>query len=837
MLRAVDDVGDLCSSSGDPCIIRDHVSVVDGTHLDFGSRAVMLDVDGQIDIGRGRVTLSCGHFYTTGGNTPAFTGRGSWAGGPMEGGDLTLEASAVTLARAIRAQGLPAGSITIDAQGDVLVGALIDVHSTGGDGDGGTILIKSHSGSVTLAGALDAHGGHASGGGSIAITAAFDVLVEEALDATGGGYDGGEITVYAGRDVSIGADLRVSSIAHDGSGGDVMVSAAGEISFAGAIEVSSDGSSGAGAYAGDGGDQTYVAQQGISIDRGVVLRSRGARPDGDGGSIVLSADQGILVEGRIKAKGAGAGGDVEVESLAGGATLAGEVDVSGGGDSSGGSVTITVAGDVLVNDRIDASGGGDGGEVSAISSVGNVMLESLVDASGGRTARGGIVEIASNGDILVANPIDVTGGEFDGGEISIDAGSDVWLSSDLVASATSRSGSGGEITVGAANNVHLTGPLVAAADGSNWPGNFAGDGGSQSYAAGSDISIDDAVVIRTEGGSPDGRGGSVDTYAAGDVFLRGRLEANTPGIAGVGGNNTVEGCNVAVGPGGVMEALGSLGVNTLSVRRQLTISADSEVLAGPEHGINEFAYSDPAEPPVVAGVVLPAPRLVLDYRLPVCPRCGNGVIEDDETCDDGNAVGSDGCNDRCQDEGCVADTPGYPGVALCVDGLACTVDTCDVVHHRCLNIVDCDDGIDCTRDICVNGVCTGVADCPDGAVCSAASGECMDIASTTTVPIARCGNSIVDEDEECDDGDTVWQAGQACRGDCSLVACGDPDDSGTLSATDALLILLAAVGGAQCDPCIADIDGSLGPPTASDALRVLRCAVGEAIELGCPPCE
>jgi len=131
--------------------------------------------------------------------------------------------------------------------------------------------------------------------------------------------------------------------------------------------------------------------------------------------------------------------------------------------------------------------------------------------------------------------------------------------------------------------------------------------------------------------------------------------------------------------------------------------------------------------------------------------------------------------------------------------------------------------------------------------------------STTLSGGAVCGNGTVDAGEECDDGNVVWQPGQSCAADCTAVACGDPDDSGTRSATDALLALRAAVGVATCDPCVCDVDGGVAGTaiagglatatemrsavtragiTASDALRLLRFATGIAgIELACPPCE
>lgn len=66
--------------------------------------------------------------------------------------------------------------------------------------------------------------------------------------------------------------------------------------------------------------------------------------------------------------------------------------------------------------------------------------------------------------------------------------------------------------------------------------------------------------------------------------------------------------------------------------------------------------------------------------------------------------------------------------------------------------------------------------------------------------------------------------------------CGVPASGGSKpGASDALFVLKAAVGGAECDPCLCDVDGS-GSVAAGDALAVLRAAVGGDVELNCPPC-
>ncbi len=67
----------------------------------------------------------------------------------------------------------------------------------------------------------------------------------------------------------------------------------------------------------------------------------------------------------------------------------------------------------------------------------------------------------------------------------------------------------------------------------------------------------------------------------------------------------------------------------------------------------------------------------------------------------------------------------------------------------------------------------------------------------------------------------------------SLPTCGDPDASGSTTATDALFILKGSVGLLACAAEFCDVDSS-GSVTASDALRVLGVAVGLPHELSCP---
>jgi hypothetical protein len=74
-------------------------------------------------------------------------------------------------------------------------------------------------------------------------------------------------------------------------------------------------------------------------------------------------------------------------------------------------------------------------------------------------------------------------------------------------------------------------------------------------------------------------------------------------------------------------------------------------------------------------------------------------------------------------------------------------------------------------------------------------------------------------------------------------ACADPvaltagrASANSISASDALFVLGAAVGSQTCALCLCDADGS-GGVAATDALITLRAAVGESVPLNCPPCS
>lgn len=110
-----------------------------------------------------------------------------------------------------------------------------------------------------------------------------------------------------------------------------------------------------------------------------------------------------------------------------------------------------------------------------------------------------------------------------------------------------------------------------------------------------------------------------------------------------------------------------------------------------------------------------------------------------------------------------------------------------------------------------------------------------------------CGDGELDPGEECDEGDGNGEPGSGCDAACVVAPttttttlapgalCGDANDSGSLSASDALAALRTAVGTGSCPLCVCDVNSS-GGIVSSDALAILRAAVGQAVTLACTDC-
>jgi cysteine-rich repeat protein len=176
--------------------------------------------------------------------------------------------------------------------------------------------------------------------------------------------------------------------------------------------------------------------------------------------------------------------------------------------------------------------------------------------------------------------------------------------------------------------------------------------------------------------------------------------------------------------------------------------------------------------------------------------CGNGIVDDAEECDDGNAVDGDGCSTLCLFE---------TGAEVCDNGIDDDLD----------GLIDCDDPDcvqACTEPVCGNGIVEPGEMCDDGnaadgdgcsALCMQEAGmeicsngmdddldglvDCADSdCSDHTWCNGSCGNGIVESGEQCDDGNA--NAGDGCAPDCTLEPsaeiCDDRADNDSDGLTD-----------------------------------------------------
>jgi uncharacterized repeat protein (TIGR03806 family) len=147
------------------------------------------------------------------------------------------------------------------------------------------------------------------------------------------------------------------------------------------------------------------------------------------------------------------------------------------------------------------------------------------------------------------------------------------------------------------------------------------------------------------------------------------------------------------------------------------------------------------------------------------PVCGDGTVTAPEECDDGNTVGGDGCASDCTFE------------PFCGDGILTAPEECDDG-----NTVDGDGcAADCTREPnCGDGFVTAPETCepPGTDICN----------DTCTVRTPVCGDGWVTPPETCEDGNTVGGDG------CSAV-CQDETEDVTAIGTIVASIPLPQGGG------------------------------------------
>lgn len=139
----------------------------------------------------------------------------------------------------------------------------------------------------------------------------------------------------------------------------------------------------------------------------------------------------------------------------------------------------------------------------------------------------------------------------------------------------------------------------------------------------------------------------------------------------------------------------------------------------------------------------------MNPQLAGADACGNGRVNQGEFCDDGNNVSKDGCSATCFLEFGWQCTGTNPSVCtlqeFCGNG---------VVE----NDEECDDA-----NLTANDGCQADCQVQTGYTCTGEPSVCVPPGST---PVGECGDGVVDEGEDCDDGDEADNDG--CESDCTV---------------------------------------------------------------------
>ena len=759
----------LCLTPSGPCdgsqvTLSADIDVTDaGCNFDLGGRAFNVQKSlNMTGLGFIRVTNAGNITITATGRLKA---RGDFVeptGFIIRGGLVSLT-SAGTITLLDRAQievdGDGAGTISLTAAGtsgtgvgidlqtgSVLKGQGISSSTDTGDrfADGGTLQVTASTGSIIDNATINMSGANGAMGGDVTMRAARDISVGELLDATGGASDGGAVDLACGDTMLITKTINVDSRLGGGYGGTITLAAGadqiGGVVPGGALTVNDTtlelNGSDAETSGGDGGDLDASAKGALHFigTRTAIRANAGTLFDGSGGTIALSSgDTNPYVIGSLD-------GDIRVEGIV--------TAISGGLDGDGGIFDATAGRNLTLTARINVSGKSFAGDVTG-SAGGSILLNGTITAPAtNATGDGGYIDfsagMASYSGLTLAQSIDASGGASNGGgqsislagcTLTVDAG--VQVDGRAGVDALGRSG-GSDIELIARGLMQL--------------------GASSQYLANPGGTV---VTTHPPGQNP--------VIGAGVVFNPPRTDNPTSigayppcPVCGDGIRQAGEGCD----DGGLVAGDGCS--TTCQIEAGWACAGQPSV-CGPICGDGVRLGNEQCDD----GNLISGDGCDANCTF---TACGNGIITASEQCDDRNATNGDGCSTTCMIElgwSC----SGQPSVCTgsCGDGFVTAGEQCDDA-----NLIS-GDGCDanCTFTACGNGIVTGSEDCDDG---NTVGGDCCStschfelVGSACTSDGNVCTNDVCNGVGACEHLNNTAPCatdGNACTDDvCSAGTC------------------------------------------------------------------
>ncbi|MEO8177696.1 MAG: DUF4215 domain-containing protein [Deltaproteobacteria bacterium] len=169
-----------------------------------------------------------------------------------------------------------------------------------------------------------------------------------------------------------------------------------------------------------------------------------------------------------------------------------------------------------------------------------------------------------------------------------------------------------------------------------------------------------------------------------------------------------------------------------------------------EKGGQEVTVQRPSATPSLPPTTAMAPALreptandLMLVEAPPPPSCGDGALNDDEQCDDGNKTAGDGCSANC---------------LVVEQGFACAT-----AGAECVPAAICGDGAQIGAERCDDGNADGSDGC--STTCQLEQDFACPIPGEPCVSSVRCGDGLVSGGETCDDSNP--DPGDGCSDTCT----------------------------------------------------------------------
>ncbi len=303
-----------------------------------------------------------------------------------------------------------AGSILLDAGGDVVLKAPLRASTTssGSDAVGGMIEVRA-GGRVTSQNRarLKARGGRFTAGGRVEIAGAAGVTLRGKVDSVGG--SGGTILISSEAGDVVTAH-RLEAKGRNGRGGVVVLSSPLAVAL-NTRRIDANGRDAGG----------LIVITGLVAQTGDILRARGIGVGGVGGTILLFGAANAIIGNTILADGR-KGGTVSV--FAGTSVQSLGAVLATGKSGDGGSIDFVSNDRMTLQSTISTSGRGNGGSIRLAAGSLKVDRRGRLLAQG---SAGGMVAITATSARVEAGADIHADGEIASGSIRIDTGGDLVL--------------------------------------------------------------------------------------------------------------------------------------------------------------------------------------------------------------------------------------------------------------------------------------------------------------------------------------------------------------------------------------------------------------------------